>query len=282
MRQKTIGKEVSVKGIGLHTGKKCKLILKPAKENAGILFKMKNSDITVPAFIDYVTGGIRGTTITKDGLSLYTIEHLLATLFVYGINNVIVEMSSSEPPIGDGSASIFVELVEKAGVVELDENKKIFKTEETIEYKNGDVNIMYSPYDKFLVECEIDYKHPVLGRQKKVLEITEENFKEEIAPSRTFCFDYEIEHLRRKGLAKGGSFDNAIVIGEKKIHNPPLRFEDEFVRHKILDLIGDISLIGMTIIGKIIAYKCGHTHNINFTKLLKTKTENITHEISRR
>lgn len=275
MKQRTIAKEISIKGIGLHTGKKCGLILKPAMADTGILFKLKGSDIIVPALLDYVSGGIRGTSITKDGITFYTIEHLLATLYAYKIDNIIVEMSSFEPPIGDGSADIFVSVIEKIGTEELEKQKDIFMFNEEIIYENQDVVLKYIPDEYFIVECTIDYRHPVLGKEYLKIEINEDNFKKEIARARTFCFDYEIEHLHQKGLAKGGSFENAIIIGEKGLHNPPLRFDNEFVRHKILDLIGDISLLGKYIKGRIVAYKCGHRHNMNFARLLHRRFKEI-------
>ncbi|RLD18422.1 MAG: 3-hydroxyacyl-[acyl-carrier-protein] dehydratase FabZ [Caldiserica bacterium] len=276
MRQRTIEREVSIEGVGLHTGEKSRVTLKPAKSNTGIVFKKEKGDEVVPAIVENVNGVLRGTTISKDSLTFHTIEHLLAALFALGIDNLIVEMSSSEPPICDGSANEFVKLIEEAGIKELDEEKRFFYINKPIEYVNGDTRIVYVPDSDFVISCTIDYKHPFVGTQYLSLKITPENFKKEIAPSRTFCFDYEIEHLHAKGLAKGGSLENAIVIGENGIHNPPLRFKDEFVRHKILDLIGDLSLLGLPIKGHIIAFKCGHLHNINFVKKLK---ENIPFKI---
>ncbi|RLD14522.1 MAG: 3-hydroxyacyl-[acyl-carrier-protein] dehydratase FabZ [Caldiserica bacterium] len=280
MKQRTIKKEVSLKGIGLHTGEKCKMILKPATSNTGIVFKREKEDRVISANVENVNGVLRGTTISKDSLTFHTIEHLLSVLFVFGIDNLVVEMSSSEPPICDGSAECFVKLVEEAGIEELDEEKKFFSLERSIEYEKGDVRIIYLPHNDFIVSCTIDYKHPFVGTQYFSLKITPENFKKEIAPARTFCFDYEVEHLHAKGLAKGGSLENAVIIGEDGIHNPPLKFKDEFVRHKILDLLGDLCLLGMPIKGHIIAFKCGHLHNINFAKKLKESVSCVKEEKS--
>ncbi|MFH0948359.1 MAG: UDP-3-O-acyl-N-acetylglucosamine deacetylase [Elusimicrobiota bacterium] len=268
-RQKTISKEVFYSGIGLHTGNNVSIKLKPATENTGIIFVRTDlpDNPKVKADISNVLTTVRGTTLGLDEkTSVHTVEHLLATLFAFDIDNLTVEMDSNEPPIADGSALPFVELIKKAGTTELSAEKKCFNLLAPVVYKNGDVLITAIPSDKFHISCTIFYNHPLLSTQFLSLDITQEIFEKEIAPARTFCFDYEIEALKNKGLAKGGSLENAVVIGEKKIFTK-LRFEDEFVRHKILDLIGDISLLGSSLNKmEIFAIKCGHKNNVEFAK----------------
>ncbi|OGS43822.1 MAG: hypothetical protein A2539_06105 [Elusimicrobia bacterium RIFOXYD2_FULL_34_15] len=268
-KQKTILKEVPYSGIGLHTGNNVTIKLKPAQENTGIVFIRTDlpGSPQVKADISNVISTIRGTTVGLDEkTSIHTIEHLLATLAVYGIDNLIIEMNSNEPPIGDGSAKHFVELVKKAGITELSAEKKQGLTiSSPIVYKNGDVLITATPSDRFHIDCTIMYNHPLLKNQFLSIDITPETFEKEIASARTYCFDHEIEALKSKGLAKGGTLENAIVIGAKKIHTQ-LRYEDEFIRHKILDLIGDTSLLGSSLKMDITAIKCGHKNNTEFAK----------------
>lgn len=276
-KQKTISREVSYSGIGLHTANNVSIKLKPAIENTGIIFVRTDlsGNPKIKADISNVLTTVRGTTVGLDEkTSVHTVEHLLATLFAFSIDNLTIEMDSNEPPIADGSALPFIELIKKAGIVELAAEKKCFNLPETIVYKNGDVLITASPSDKFHISCTIIYNHPLLKNQFLSLDITPEIFEKEIAPARTFCFDYEIEALKNKGLAKGGSLENAVVIGEKKILTK-LRFEDEFVRHKILDLIGDISLLGSPLKMEITAVKCGHKNNIEFAKKIISAKKNL-------
>ncbi|MBI5573318.1 MAG: UDP-3-O-[3-hydroxymyristoyl] N-acetylglucosamine deacetylase [Elusimicrobia bacterium] len=275
-KQKTISKEVSYSGTGLHTGNNVSIKLKPATENTGIIFVRCDlpDNPKIKADISNVLTTVRGTTVGGDEkTSVHTVEHLLATLFAFDIDNLIIEMDSNEPPIADGSALPFVELIKKAGITELSAEKKCFNLKDPVVYKNGDVLITASPSDKFHISCTVIYNHPLLKTQFLSVDITPEIFEKEIAPARTFCFDYEIEALKNKGLAKGGSLENAVVIGEKKILTK-LRFEDEFVRHKILDLIGDISLLGSSLKMEITAVKCGHKNNIEFAKKVISNQKN--------
>ncbi|PIU83861.1 MAG: 3-hydroxyacyl-[acyl-carrier-protein] dehydratase FabZ [Elusimicrobia bacterium CG06_land_8_20_14_3_00_38_11] len=275
-KQKTISKEVSYSGTGLHTGNNVSIKLKPATENMGIIFVRCDlpDNPKIKADISNVLTTVRGTTVGLDEkTSVHTVEHLLAALFAFGIDNLIIEMNSNEPPIADGSALPFVELIKKAGIIELQNEKKCFNLSETVVYKNDDVLITASPSNRFHISCTIIYNHPLLKNQFLSLDITPEIFEKEIAPARTFCFDYEIEALKNKGLAKGGSLENAVVIGAKKILTK-LRFEDEFVRHKILDLIGDISLLESSLKMDVTAVKCGHKNNVEFAKKL-ISTQNV-------
>ncbi|MDD5686439.1 MAG: UDP-3-O-acyl-N-acetylglucosamine deacetylase [Elusimicrobia bacterium] len=272
-KQKTISKEVSYSGIGLHTGNNVSIKLKPAPENTGIVFVRTDlpGQPQIKADISNVLTTVRGTTVGLDEkTSIHTIEHLLAALFVFGVDNLVIEMNSNEPPVADGSALPFVELIKKAGITELTSEKKILNISKPVVYKNGDVLITAVPSDKFSISCTVVYNHPLLKTQFFSIDITPEIFEKEIAPARTYCFDYEIEALKSKGLAKGGNLENAIVIGAKKIHTK-LRFEDEFVRHKILDLIGDISLLANSLKMEISALKCGHKNNIEFAKKIASE-----------
>jgi len=272
-KQKTVSKDVTYSGVGLHTGNNVSITLKPAPANSGIVFT--RTDITgrprVKADISNVLSTVRGTTVGIDEKSsVHTVEHLLAALFVFGIDNVEIEIDSNEPPVCDGSAKYFVEIVKKAGITELAEEKKYLNISRPVVYQNGDILLTARPSNKFKISCSLIYNHPILKNQYLELDITPEIFEKEISAARTYCFDYEIEALKQKGLAKGGNLDNAIVIGEKKIHTT-LRYKDEFVRHKMLDLIGDLSLLGSFTNIEIAAVKCGHRNNIAFAKQIASE-----------
>ena len=271
-KQKTILNEVSYSGVGLHTGNNVSIKLMPAQQNTGIVFIRTDlpDNPKIRADISNVLATVRGTTVGLDEkIAVHTVEHLLAALFVFGVDNLIIEIDSNEPPIADGSALPFVELIKKAVVVDLPAEKKVINIKSPIVYKNGDVLIIAVPSDKLHISCTILYNHPLLSNQFLSLDITPEIFEKEIASARTFCFDYEIEALKNKGLAKGGSFENAVVVGQKKIFTK-LRFEDEFVRHKILDLIGDISLLNASLNMDVTAVKCGHKNNTEFAKKIES------------
>ncbi|OQA92572.1 MAG: UDP-3-O-(3-hydroxymyristoyl) N-acetylglucosamine deacetylase [Elusimicrobia bacterium ADurb.Bin231] len=267
-KQKTIKNEVSYSGIGLHTGNTVTITLKPAPANTGVVFL--RTDLpgmpAIKADLANVISTVRGTTVGMDEkISVHTIEHLLAVLFVFGIDNIKIEINSNEPPVADGSAKYFVELIKKAQPVDLQEEKKVIRLSNPVIYRNGDVLYVANPSNRLVMSCTVVYDHPMLKTQHFETVITPELFEKEIASARTYCFDYEIETLKQHGLAKGGSLDNAIVVGEKKIHTE-LRFPDEFVRHKMLDILGDLSLIGYYENIEIIALKCGHKNNIAFAK----------------
>ncbi|MCP4481786.1 MAG: UDP-3-O-[3-hydroxymyristoyl] N-acetylglucosamine deacetylase [bacterium] len=271
VKQQTLANEASFSGIGLHTGNKTKVTFKPAPKNYGITFKridLKNYP-EVKVTLDNVTTVTRGTTLEKNGVKIHTIEHILAALCAMKIDNVIIEIDASEPPVADGSSFVFIEILKEVGTVEQEANKNFIKVDQVVSFKKGNVELTLIPDNEFRLSCTISYNHPLLETQFLSFSMDEGNFENEIAPARTFCFDYEIECLKAEGLAKGGSLDNAIVIGEKKIHNKDMRFSDEFVRHKILDLIGDLYLLGGYIKGHIIAVKCGHASNIEFAREIK-------------
>ncbi|MCK9582594.1 MAG: UDP-3-O-acyl-N-acetylglucosamine deacetylase [Endomicrobiales bacterium] len=268
LRQRTIKKTVSLKGIGLHTGNISKITFVPAKENSGI--KFVRTDLpgapSIQADFKNVTVAVRGTTIASGEAKVHTVEHVLAVCSAFGINNLEIHLTNNEPPVMDGSAKPFCDLILAAGIEEFATEQNYIKLTAPISYKSGETLITAEPCDKFIIDCTIGYKHPFLTHQQACFEITQDTFIKELSSARTFCFDYEIEALRANGLAKGGDLMNAIVIGFNGIRNTDktLRFQDEFVRHKILDLIGDLSLLARPLKAKITAVKCGHNHNINF------------------
>ena len=265
--QRTLRRSVSCSGIGLHSGNKVTLSLKPAPADYGIRFQRSDlGGLEIPATVTHL-GGIRlATGLTREAVSVETVEHLLAALTALGIDNCIVELNTPEVPIMDGSAAPFVYLIlNEAGVRRLPAPKKFLKVLRPISLSQGDKRIALYPSDNFKVTYSISFDHPLIPHQSRTMKITDETFVEEIAPARTFGFLKEVEMLRQRGLALGGSLDNAIVLGETGVLNQnALRFEDEFVRHKILDAIGDLSLVGYPVIGHLVAHRAGHALHTAF------------------
>jgi UDP-3-O-[3-hydroxymyristoyl] N-acetylglucosamine deacetylase len=265
--QRTLRRPVSCSGIGLHSGNKVTLSLKPAPADYGIRFQRSDlGGLEIPATVTHL-GGIRlATGLTREAVSVETVEHLLAALTALGIDNCIVELNTPEVPIMDGSAAPFVYLIlNESGVRRLSAPKKFLKVLRPISLSQGDKRIALYPSDHFKVTYSISFDHPLIRHQSRTMKITDETFVEEIAPARTFGFLKEVEMLRQRGLALGGSLDNAIVLGETGVLNQnALRFEDEFVRHKILDAIGDLSLVGYPVIGHLVAHRAGHALHTAF------------------
>jgi UDP-3-O-[3-hydroxymyristoyl] N-acetylglucosamine deacetylase len=271
--QRTLRRPVSCSGIGLHSGNKVTLSLKPAPADYGIRFQRSDlGGLEIPATVTHL-GGIRlATGLTREAVSVETVEHLLAALTALGIDNCIVELNTPEVPIMDGSAAPFVYLIlNEAGVRRLPAPKKFLKVLRPISLSQGDKRIALYPSDHFKVTYSISFDHPLIRHQSRTMKITDETFVDEIAPARTFGFLKEVEMLRQRGLALGGSLDNAIVLGETGVLNQnALRFEDEFVRHKILDAIGDLSLVGYPVIGHLVAHRAGHAlHTAFATRILE-------------
>ena len=263
--QRTLRRSVSCTGIGLHSGNKVTLSLKPAPADSGIRFQRADlGGLEIPAVVTHLGGIQYQTGLTREAVSVETVEHLLAALTALGIDNVIVELNSPEVPIMDGSAAPFVYLVNEAGVKRLPAPRRYLKALRPISLTQGDKRIALYPSDHFKVTYSISFDHPLLRHQSRTMKITEESFVEEIAPARTFGFLKEVEMLRQRGLALGGSLDNAIVLGETGVLNNALRFEDEFVRHKILDVIGDLSLVGYPVVGHHVAHRGGHALHTAF------------------
>ncbi|MDR1122473.1 MAG: UDP-3-O-acyl-N-acetylglucosamine deacetylase [Endomicrobium sp.] len=271
-KQTTIFKKVSIEGIGLHTGNKSIVVFKPAPARHGIRFVRTDlqSNPEIEALYSNMASGltVRGSVIEKNGVRIHTVEHIMSVCSAFGIDNLIIEINNNETPILDGSAKIIAEVLMTGGLKELDYPKQYYVIKKPVYFESGKTKIMAYPSDKFEIDCTIGFDHPLLKFQQMSFEnISKEDYLNNIAPAKTFCFDYEIEALQSNGLALGGSMDNAIVLGLNGIHNKePLRYENEFVRHKILDLIGDLYLAGKPIKAKIIAKKPGHQNNIAFLK----------------
>ncbi len=265
-KQKTLERKVSCVGVGLHSGQNVKLSLNPAPVNHGIVFK--RTDITgfdnlIPAQYDKVTKTQLGTTIANDeGTIISTVEHLMAALWGCGIDNTLVEVDGPEIPIMDGSSEPFVFLAECAGLKDQEQDRKIVKVLKQVEVRDGDKYAILKPSDDFSIDLEIDFNSKAIAKQKWVYSLSDISFKTDLCRARTFGFEHEVEHLRSLGLARGGSLDNAIVIrGDKVLNKEGLRYNNEFVRHKLLDCIGDFYLAGNRIEGNFTAYKSGHGLN---------------------
>ena len=272
--QHTLRRQVSCVGIGLHSGNKVKLSLKPAGVDFGIRFRRTDmGHHEVPATVRHLAGIQLATGLARNEVSVETVEHLLAALVSMKVDNVLVGLSSPEVPIMDGSAAPFIYLVQEAGVKPLDAPRKFLKIVRPIAISRGDKRIALYPSDHFKVTYSISYDHPLLRHQSRTLQITEGSFIEEVAPARTFTFLKDVEMHRQNGLALGGSLENAIVLGETGVLNQALRFEDEFVRHKILDAIGDLALVGYPVIGHLVAHRAGHALHTEFAAKILAETD---------
>jgi UDP-3-O-[3-hydroxymyristoyl] N-acetylglucosamine deacetylase len=271
--QSTVRRPISCVGIGLHSGNRVTLSLKPAPADFGIRFR--RTDIghhEVPATVSNLSAIQLATGLAREQVSVETVEHLLAALVSSGIDNVIVELNSPEVPIMDGSAAPFIYLIQEAGVKRLTAPRKYLKIIRPIAISRGDKRIALYPSDHFKVTYSVSYDHPLLRHQSRTLRITPESFVEDVAPARTFTFLKDVEMLRQNGLALGGSLENAIVLGETGVLNNALRFEDEFVRHKILDAIGDLALVGYPVIGHLVAHRAGHALHTEFAVKILEET----------
>ena len=271
--QRTLRRSVSCTGIGLHSGNKVSLSLKPAPADFGIRFRRSDlGGLEIPATVDNLASIQYATGLACGEGSVATVEHLLAALVSLGVDNASVELNHPEVPIMDGSASPFVYLIHEAGIKRLAAPRRFLKVVRPIALSSGDKRIALYPSDHFKVTYSISFDHPLLRHQSRTLEINEESFVEEIASARTFGFLKEVEKLRQNGLALGGSLDNAIVLGETSVLNA-LRFEDEFVRHKILDVLGDLALVGHRIIGHLVAHRGGHALHTAFAARILEETD---------
>ena len=274
MNQTTISNEVSVVGVGLHTGVEVNLKLKPAPENTGYVFVRTDLDnFEIPASAEYISHCSYATTLMRRGVVLSTCEHLLSALRGSAVDNCFIELDNIEIPIMDGSSEDFIELIKRAGVSEQDSPRRHFRVLKKVSLDQDGRRMSIEPSDKYEIECVIDFDHPFINKQSLHFVFDNGAFGREIASARTFGFTTEIEMLRKANLALGGSLDNAIVLTpDGMLNETPLRFDDEFVRHKILDIIGDFALLGMPVLGKITAEKSGHAvHAALMSKLLKTE-----------
>lgn len=297
--QRTIGKPVTMSGMGLHTGTECTMTFKPASENYGIRFVRVDlgGSPEIPATADNVVDVSRGTTLGMGEAKVHTVEHVLAAIVGLQIDNIIIELNGVEPPIGDGSSVPYVEALKSAGFVQQNEPKDYLIIDETVIYhdENKQIDIVALPLDSYRVTVMVDYQNPALGSQHTGLFDLEKEFETEFAPARTFCFLSEVEELADQGLIKGGDIDNAVVIVDRKatpaelavigdklgieetltigengiLNNKELRFRNEPVRHKLLDLIGDLALIGAPLKAQILAARPGHRANVEFAKQIR-------------
>jgi UDP-3-O-[3-hydroxymyristoyl] N-acetylglucosamine deacetylase len=240
------------------------LTLRPAAADSGIRFKRTDLGVEIPATVTHLAGSQHlQTGLVRDAASVETVEHLLAALRSMGIDNAVVEMDHPEVPIMDGSSAPWVYLIQDAGIRELSALRRSIQILRTVQLQQGDKRIAVYPADQFKISYTISFDHPMLRQQQKTLEIDEQTFVDQIAPARTFGFLKEVEMLRQRGLALGGSLENAVVLGETGVLNP-LRFEDEFVRHKMLDVIGDLALVGHPIVGHLVVHRGGHALHTAF------------------
>jgi UDP-3-O-[3-hydroxymyristoyl] N-acetylglucosamine deacetylase len=266
MKQRTIKKPVEVVGIGLHKGVPVNLRLEPLEEDSGIVFYRSDKAVSIPLSMDYVVDTKMATVIGKGDVVISTIEHLMSAISAFGIDNLRIVLDNDEIPIMDGSSISFCLLLKEAGIKEQTKNKKFLKITKEVEIKLDEKVVRVLPSDSLSYNFEINFPHPAIGREVYNFNFSTKNYIEEIAKARTFGFLKEIQYLRSIGLALGGSLDNAIVLDDKKILNENLRYNDEFVRHKILDAIGDMRLLGYNFIGKYEAFASGHHLNHLLTK----------------
>ena len=298
-QQRTIKKASSCTGVGLHTGVESTITFKPAPENYGIRFKRTDikGSTAIKADIDHVVDISRGTTIKQNGIRIHTVEHTLAAVSGLRIDNILIELTSKETPVMDGSAKDFVEALQSSGRVTQEANRRVLPIGRAVTYSDTvkEIDIHVIPSDRFRVTFMVEYPLPQLGTQYEAIYNMEEDFAKEVAPARTFCFMSEVEMLKEQGLIKGGSLENAVVIMDKKIdpkeidhlralfgieetiisgangvlNGMALRFQNEPVRHKTLDLIGDLALLGIPIKGHVTAARSGHASNVEFVKMIR-------------
>ncbi len=277
-RQRTLKNVIRATGVGLHTGQKVFLTLRPAPENTGVVFR--RTDLTTPVEIkahpDSVGDTSLSTTLVKDGVRISTVEHLLSAFAGLGIDNAYIDVSASEVPIMDGSAAPFVFLIQSAGIAEQKASKRFLRIKRSVYVEDGDKWARFDPYEGFKVSFSIDFDHPVFktSQRKAELDFSSTSFLKEVSRARTFGFMRDIEHLHAHNLALGGSLDNAIVLDDFRVLNEEgLRYEDEFVKHKVLDAIGDLYLLGHSLVGSFSGHKSGHALNNCLLRTLLAQTK---------
>jgi UDP-3-O-[3-hydroxymyristoyl] N-acetylglucosamine deacetylase len=272
--QKTLRKEIACAGIGLHSGLRVEMRLRPAPPGAGIVFhRLDLGGAEIPARQEYLQRSNLATTLCKDGASIGTVEHILSAAAGLGVDNLIVEIEGQEVPILDGSAAPFIYLMHEAGIRVQQTPRQFIKILEPLRIEEEDKFVAIYPSDRFKISYTIDFEHPLIGEQHQTFVVTPRCYTEQIAPARTFGFLREVESLRKKGFALGGSMENAVVVGDNSILNNQLRFADEFVRHKILDAIGDLMLAGAPMLGHVVAYRAGHALHAGLVECIQAATE---------
>jgi UDP-3-O-[3-hydroxymyristoyl] N-acetylglucosamine deacetylase len=266
MKEQTIASPVEFSGIGLHTGEAATMRILPAPAGRGIVFRRVDLDnFELRADVGSVERVAYATTLMNRGVWISTVEHLLSGLYGLGVDNAFVELDNFEVPILDGSGLPYIEAIHRVGIATLDAERKYIRITKSFALEENGKTIAIHPSDAFSIEYEIGFPHPLIGHQKLEVEITPENYAEHVAPARTFGFYDEVEKLQASGLVRGGSLENAIVLTENGMLNETsLRFPDEFVRHKILDLLGDFALIGQSVLGRIVANRAGHALHTRF------------------
>lgn len=267
--QHTIAKSVTYSGIGLHSGKEVVMTLKPGAVNSGIVFIRTDLPDApeIEARPENVSSTVKATTLSSNGAEVFTVEHLMGALSMMAVDNIRIEMSSPEPPVTDGSAKVFCELLEEAGIVAQDAERKVYEVDKAFSVYDGDRYITVLPYDGYRISFTSINKHPLLGTQYFDIELDKESFRKEIMPARTVAFMEELDMLRKMGLGLGGSLENVVVFDKETILSVP-RFENELIRHKILDAIGDLYLLG-PIKAHVIAVKTGHAFNADIAKQIQ-------------
>lgn len=277
IKQRTLKNSIKATGIGLHTGQKVYLTLKPAPVDSGIVFRRIDLDpvVEIRAYAKNVVDTTLSTNLGKDGVRVATVEHLLSALAGLGIDNAVIELSAEEVPIMDGSAAPFVFLVQSAGIAEQDAPKQFIRIKKEVTVESDGKSATFRPFDGFKVGFQIEFEHPAFeGRNKEAtLDFSSTSFVKEVSRARTFGFMRDFEYLRSQNLALGGSLENAIVVDDYRILNDDgLRYDDEFVKHKVLDAVGDLYLLGKSLIGEFFGYKSGHyLNNMLLRKLLETE-----------
>jgi UDP-3-O-[3-hydroxymyristoyl] N-acetylglucosamine deacetylase len=271
--RRTLRKPIGCTGIGLHSGRPVRLQLRPAPAGTGVRFRRVDVGVSIPAAVEHLGRLDHATTLSHDGASVETVEHLLSALFALGVDDALIEVDGPEIPILDGSATPFVILLHEAGLKPWPVPREYIKVLRPLEVVRGGSWVRLVPSEHFEVSYTIGFDHPLLRHQHAAFRVTGEAYAESIAPARTFGFLREVETLRRHGLALGGSLDNAIVIGESGVLNNKLRFDDEFVRHKVLDAIGDLSLLGRPVRGRLEAYRAGHALHAALCRKLQATPE---------
>ena len=267
MNEQTLSKPIELVGIGLHKGVPVKMRLEPLEEGSGIHFYRSDVGVNIPLKPENVVDTTMATVIAKDGFKVSTIEHLLSAIHAYGIDNLRIVLDNEEVPIMDGSSIGYCMLIEEAGIQQQQAPKKVLKIKSPIEIKEGDKFVRLEPSEQCLFDFSIHFPHPAIWTQNYKITFSTRNYKEEIARARTFGFLSEVQYLRSQGLALGGSLDNAIVLDDTTILNKEgLRYKEEFVRHKILDAIGDMSLLGIPLLGAYVSYAGSHKLNHLLTK----------------
>jgi len=274
--QKTILKPVTCCGIGLHSGKQIRLTLKPAEANSGIRFKRTDlaGNKLIPAYMNRVVDTTLATTIADGEASISTTEHLLAAVNGLTIDNIVIELDGPEVPIMDGSAALFVDLLMQAGIRQQKSYRRLVKVTRKISFRDGDRFIRIYPHDGFKITAEIDFDHQTINQQSHSVTVTPQKFVKDISQARTFGFVDDVAKLQQNGLALGASLDNAVGMDENGVLNKEgLRFKDEFVRHKILDIMGDMALLGCPILGHIVAHKSGHSQHLKLMEAIAASPE---------